>query len=142
MPDAVEFTLADGTSVVVAVPDSRAGSGTVGLAERLEGAQKTLRQALAPVSAAAGEMLDGFRRLPQRPDEVEIAFGVTLDGKLGGVIAAANAGAHLEVTLRWSASNQSRVPQSEPVAPAAAATGRDAAQPGGRSPGGAAFPTA
>ena len=36
-----------------------------------------------------------------RPEEIEICFGVTLDGKLGGVIASANAGAHLDVTLRW-----------------------------------------
>jgi hypothetical protein len=29
------------------------------------------------------------------------AFGVVLDCKLGGVIATANTGAHLDVTLHW-----------------------------------------
>jgi hypothetical protein len=102
MPDVVEFVLADGTTVAVA-PPAAAGGGPVGLGERLETAEKTLRQSLAPVTAAAAEVLDDFRRLAQRPDEVEIGFGVTLDGKLGGIIATATTGVHLEVKLRWRA---------------------------------------
>jgi hypothetical protein len=62
---------------------------------------KTLREALVPVTAAAAQVMDGFRAMARRPEEIEICFGVTLDGKLGGVIASANAGAHLDVTLRW-----------------------------------------
>ena len=50
------------------------------------------------------QVMDGFRGLVQRPEEIEIGFGVTLDGKLGGVIASAGAGAHLDVTLRWRGS--------------------------------------
>ena len=56
--------------------------------------------ALAPVTAAAAEMLEDFRRLAD-PDEVEIGFGVALDGKFGGIIVGTSAGAHLDVTLRW-----------------------------------------
>lgn len=102
MSDAIEFALDDGSTVAVA-PAARVGSRAVGLGDRLEAASKTLRQALTPVTAAATQMMDGFRAMPERPAEVEISFGVTLDGKLGGVIAAAEAGAHLEVTLRWRA---------------------------------------
>jgi Trypsin-co-occurring domain 1 len=104
MFDAVEFTLDDGTTVAVASPP-RAGSGAVGLGDRLETAQKTLREALGPVTAAAEQMIDGFRTMARRPEEIEICFGVTLDGKLGGVIASANAGAHLDVKLRWHGSD-------------------------------------
>ena len=100
MSDAIEFSLDDGTTVAVA-PPARAGSGAVGLSDRLEVAQKTLREALAPVTAAAAQVMDGFRTMAGRPAEVEVSFGVTLDGKLGGVIASAEAGAHLDVTLRW-----------------------------------------
>ncbi len=103
MQEAVEFELGDGETVLVAARAERSGSGTVGLDERLELAEKTLRQALAPVTAAASEVLDGFRQLDQRPDEVEVSFGVQLDGKLGGIIASTSAGAHLDVTLRWRA---------------------------------------
>jgi|SRR5277367_1288232 len=100
MSDAIEFSLDDGTTVAVASP-TRAGSSPVGLSDRLEVAQKTLREALAPITAAAAQVMDGFRTMAERPAEVEISFGVTLDGKLGGVIASAEAGAHLDITLRW-----------------------------------------
>lgn len=100
MFDAIGFTLDDGTTVAVA-PAAQAGSGAVGLSERLEVAEKTLREALAPVTAAATQVMDGFRKMAHGPAEVEISFGVTLDGKIGGVIASAEAGAHLDVTLRW-----------------------------------------
>lgn len=100
MPDAVEFTLDDGTTIAVVAPQP-VGSSAVGLGDRLEAAGKTLREALAPVTAAATQVMDGFRELARRPQEIEIGFGVVLDGKLGGIIASANAGAHLDVTLRW-----------------------------------------
>ena len=103
MFDAIAFTLDDGTTVAVASPP-RSGSSAVGLSERLEAAEKTLREALVPVTAAAAQVIDGFRAMARRPEEIEICFGVTLDGKLGGVIASANAGAHLDVTLRWHGS--------------------------------------
>jgi Trypsin-co-occurring domain 1 len=98
--DAIEFTLDDGTAVAVA-PAPGGGSSPVGLADRLEAAQKTLREALEPVTAAATQVMDGFRKKAQRPEEIEIGFGVTLDSKLGGIIASANTGAHLHITLRW-----------------------------------------
>ena len=75
----------------------------VGLRDKLQPSEKTLRTALAPVTAAASEVLDDFRKQARGPQEVEISFGVELDGKLGGVIASANAGAHLDITLRWRA---------------------------------------
>jgi len=53
--------------------------------------------------------MDGFRKLAQRPEEIEISFGVTLDGKIGGVIASAKTGAHLEVKLRWRGSQATPV---------------------------------
>jgi Trypsin-co-occurring domain 1 len=101
MADVVEFELADGSTVAVAAAP-RAGTGTVGLGERMRAAGETLREALAPVVTAASEVTDGFREMSRRPDEVEITFGVTLDGKFGGVITSAGLGAHLEVKLRWT----------------------------------------
>ena len=102
MSEIVEFSLENGAKVAVSPVRPRAGSAPIGLGERMEAAEKTLRQAIAPVTAAAAEMLEDFRRLAH-PDEVEIAFGVALDGKLGGIIVGTTAGAHLEVKLRWRA---------------------------------------
>lgn len=73
----------------------------MGLGGRVESAEKTLREALRPATAAALQVIDEFRDAVRRPDEIEIGFGVTLDGKLGGIIATAQAGTHLDVTLRW-----------------------------------------
>lgn len=104
MDDVIGFTLDDGTTVAVQAPRPD-GSSPVGLGDKLQPAEKTLRAALAPVTAAATQVLDDFRKLGRdRPHEVEVSFGVELDAKLGGVIASANAGSHLEVTLRWRAS--------------------------------------
>jgi hypothetical protein len=48
-------------------------------------------------------MIDAFRTLSHKPDEVEIEFGVKLDASVGAVIAGAGTGVHLNVTLRWAA---------------------------------------
>ncbi|MEU5630446.1 CU044_2847 family protein [Streptomyces rishiriensis] len=101
MPDAVQFTLDDGTVVLVA-PPTRTGTGAVGLGTRLESAATSLREALAPITSAASEVIGQFRGAAQRPDEVEVTFGVVLDAKLGAVLTSASASAHLDVTLRWS----------------------------------------
>jgi hypothetical protein len=100
MPNTVAFALSDGTVVLVAPP--RAGSAPVGVGPRVQAAAQTLSQALRPVTSAAAEVIDEFRSLAHRPDEVEVTFGVVLDAKLGAAIAGAKAGAHLDVTLRWS----------------------------------------
>ncbi|MFK4150207.1 CU044_2847 family protein [Streptomyces sp. NPDC004065] len=102
MPDAVQFTLSDGTVVLVAPPARAAGTGAVGLGSRLETAERTLRQALRPITSAAAEVIGEFRALAHRPEEVEITFGVTLDASLGAIIAGTKTGAHLDVSLRWS----------------------------------------
>lgn len=100
MSDLTTFTLDDGLTVTVE-PVRQSGATAVGRGSRLLNAEKTLREALIPVTRAAAEALDRFRELPRQPEEVEIAFGVNLDGKFGGVITSASVGAHLQVTLRW-----------------------------------------
>ncbi|MER5948015.1 CU044_2847 family protein [Streptomyces sp. NPDC001904] len=101
--EAVQFVLADGeTTVLVSAP--RRGSGTVGAGDGLRRAQRSLRSALAPVTSAAAEVISEFRAHAERPDEIEVAFGVTLDASLGAVISTAKASTHLDVRLRWNGS--------------------------------------
>lgn len=95
------FRLADGTDVTVETPAS-GGVSPAGMHAKAMHAAKTFSDALQPVTAAAAEVVAKFRELPGRPEEVEISFGVRLDGSLGAVIATAAAGAHLDVTLRWT----------------------------------------
>ncbi|MEU6230121.1 CU044_2847 family protein [Streptomyces sp. NPDC047042] len=116
MPDILRFSLSDGTTVAVTpVAAAKVGTGAVGIGDRLQAAERTLREALTPITAAAAEMIDGFRELAGRPDDVEIGFAVTLDGKLGGVIASGKATAHLNVKLRWSAARPAPAEPSTPT---------------------------
>ncbi|MEU5093254.1 CU044_2847 family protein [Streptomyces sp. NPDC020996] len=110
MADAIQFTLDDGTVVLVA-PPAHVGNRPVGLGTRLEAAGESLRQALTPISAAASDVIGQFRSIARRPDEVEVTFGVTLDAKLGAVLASANSSAHLDVTLRWSGTEPTPPPE-------------------------------
>ncbi|MGW6357653.1 CU044_2847 family protein [Streptomyces sp. NPDC055092] len=101
MLETVEFLLADGTVVHVS-PTERTGGGPVGLGDHLGRARQSLRQALAPVTAAASDVIDEFRAHTRRPDEIEVSFGVTLDMQVGAIISTAKASTHLDVRLRWS----------------------------------------
>lgn len=113
MSDAIEFKLDDGQSVIV-MPVSTDGSSPVGWSDRLKGAEKTLREALEPITTAATEVVDSFQRTVRRPDEIEIEIGVTLDAKLGAAIASAGTNAHLDVTLRWHAADKVGSPSAGP----------------------------
>jgi hypothetical protein len=92
--------LDDETSVLIAVPP-KAGSSPVGAGDVVKKAEKTLRESLKSITAAAEEAMDTFRAMTRAPEEVEITFGVTFDAKLGAFMASADAGAQLEVKLHW-----------------------------------------
>jgi Trypsin-co-occurring domain 1 len=95
------FTLADGGTVLVETPDP-ARVVPAGHARRIDDAAQPLRESLSSVTAAATDILDSFRAMPHRPQEIEIQLGVSFDAKCGMVIASVSTGGHLEITLRWS----------------------------------------
>ena len=99
-----------GAGVVVRAQRHRSGRPQRPPASRTAG----LPRGAHPVTTAAAEAIDGFRNLVHRPDEVEVSFGVVLDGKLGGLLASANAGAHLDITLRWNGSSTTPPADAEP----------------------------
>jgi hypothetical protein len=100
MTELTSFSLGDDLQVTVETP-AAPGLTPTGLRPKITQSEHTLRQALEPVTAAAAEVIGKFRELPSRPDQVEIHFGVKLDGTIGAVIATAAIGTHLDVTLRW-----------------------------------------
>jgi hypothetical protein len=100
MTELTSFPLGNDLRVTVETP-TPPGLTQAGLHPKIIKSEQTLRQALAPVTSAAAEVIEKFRELPSRPDEIEIHFGVKLDGMLGAVIATAAIGTHLDVTLRW-----------------------------------------
>jgi hypothetical protein len=135
MTDLTSFDLADGLQVTVEAP-GQPGVTPAGLRPRVAHAEQTLEHALRPVTAAAAEVLQKFRNLPGRPDEIEIHFGIRLDATFGAIIASTTVGTNLDVTLRWSHATAD-------AADGAGDPGRTAAAPaadGADGPDGAAKP--
>ncbi|MER7398759.1 CU044_2847 family protein [Streptomyces sp. NPDC000151] len=99
----VRFPLDGGGEVIVETADE--GAGTVG-AGRADGAvadgTTTFDRALDGVRGAADAALRCFGSLAQRPDEVQIQFGVKLTAQAGAVITKTGVEGHLQVTVTWS----------------------------------------
>ncbi|MED7947867.1 CU044_2847 family protein [Streptomyces sp. BE303] len=101
MTTRTEFTLASGGMLVVESESTGAGVAPAGRGS-LERAGATVRDSLHTVVNTASDVIDAFRALPRRPDEIEVGFGVKLDGSVGVILAGGTAGVHFNVTLRWS----------------------------------------
>lgn len=103
MKHLVEFPLEDGNSVVIEIDEPEAG-GTVRASrgDTLAKAKETLEEALEKVLPVTKSVVEKLRNIGNRPDEIEVAFGVKLTTTAGAVIASATAEANFDVTLRWA----------------------------------------
>lgn len=114
MAELMRWELDDGDEVLVEIagdapeisPVSRAG-------DMIESAGVSLSSALGHVRNAASVVLTQFKNMADRPDEVEVEFGVRLTAEAGAVIAKTSVDGHLNVTLRWT--NNGKKPD-EPTA--------------------------
>ncbi|GAA2264261.1 MULTISPECIES: CU044_2847 family protein [Kitasatospora] len=104
MTTRTEFTLASGGTLVVETEGPGTGVAPAGRGS-LERAGATVRDSLHTVVNTASDVIDAFRALPRRPDEIEVKFGVKLDGSVGVILAGGSAGVRFDVTLRWSPEN-------------------------------------
>ena len=68
-------------------------------------ARPLFAEALDLVGACADQVAHKLEQMPQdkRPDEMELQFAVRLDARIGASIAGADAGAQLQVSLKWNA---------------------------------------
>jgi hypothetical protein len=96
------YTIADGMSVAVAVPDE---DGVILTGSRLSQAVTdavgSLGDALKPIRAAADEAVRCLREMASAPARIEIQLGVCLSGGTSAVIASTQAGAQMSVTVTW-----------------------------------------
>jgi hypothetical protein len=97
----VRFTLASGGSVDVEL-DEVPGASRAGRQNALVTAQHSLEDALTGVRDAAAATIAQFKEMAEKPDEVEIEFGVKLNAEAGAIIARTGMEGHFQVTLRWS----------------------------------------
>lgn len=104
MPRIIRFPLEQGGSVDVEIADPAAGVGRAGrVDETVTAASRTLEDALVGVRRSADAVLRQFREMAERPDEVEVQFGVRLTAEAGALIARTGVEGQLSVRLTWSA---------------------------------------
>lgn len=111
MAELMRWELPDGDEVLVEIaqdapeisPVSRAG-------DLIESAGASLGSALGHVRNAATVVLGQFRGMAERPDEVQVEFGVRLTAEAGAVIAKTSVDGHLNVTLKWRNDNEKEDP--------------------------------
>ncbi len=102
MKHLVEFPLEEGGSIVIEV-DEPESEGTIRAArgDTIVKAKETLEEALNKVLPVTKSVVEKLRSIGNRPDEIEISFGVKLSTVAGAVIASAKAEANFDVTVRW-----------------------------------------
>lgn len=112
MKHLVAFPLKGGGNMIVEV-DEPESEGTVraGRGDVIARAKETLEEALSNIMPATREVAEHLRSAGNRPDEIEITFGIKLNTAAGAIIASASAEANFNVTVRWAE-------QKEAVAPA------------------------
>ena len=100
----IEFTLEDGTTILVEVdmPEEPgmvpAAQGGPGMPEK---AQETFEAALDKIRPAAQTIIQKLRALHDPPDQIQVEFGLKLNAQAGAFIAAASTEANYRVTLTW-----------------------------------------
>lgn len=111
----IQFEAAGGQVMVVERVDGD-GDGSADGIERVTRAggvlasKIPLEDALGMVRTAADAVVGQVRDLARPPDKVEVEFGLQLSSKVGAVIAAGEAQAHLKIKLTWA-------PPPAPAAP-------------------------
>jgi hypothetical protein len=81
----------------------RQGLKEVSLSPRDMAAQSraALDSAMDSIRGISERITSATKDLVQRPDEMDVEFGLKLDATMGALITRAGAEAHLTVTLRW-----------------------------------------
>ena len=102
-----EFELQDGSTVIVQTlePPTPPGVEEIGRGDELaRRASKTLEEAIDQVRPAIEVISTKIRAMVEEADEVQVEFGITLSGEVGGMLFFAKAGAeaNLGVTITWS----------------------------------------
>ncbi|HUU69919.1 MAG TPA: CU044_2847 family protein [Planctomycetota bacterium] len=102
MKQLIRYKLEHGGSVVVEVdvPDGL-GMKPAGIKDGFVEAEKTFEAAFEEVRKAASVVVCKLRDLAESPDELEVSFGLKMNGKAGTIFASAGAEANFNVTLTW-----------------------------------------
>jgi hypothetical protein len=105
MEQLLQFESGSG-AVMVAVSDDEPGIDRAGrVDEVVVKARNSLESAMDQVRAVSNVTLSKLEDLAQRPEQVEVEFGIRLNAEVGAVIARTQAEGHLQVKLTWTPSS-------------------------------------
>ena len=112
----VEFTTADGATILVETAEEdtyKPGVVKAGLKEKAQEAVSQAKTSFEDGLEVIRHNADGFikkvRSLSDPPDEVEVSFGLKATGELGNfAVAKAGAEASYTVTLTWKRKEESK----------------------------------
>ncbi len=103
----ISFPLEDGNVIWVEVEEIAVPTETVGeseasrVGEIATQATQTFQNAIESVKPTAETLIKALDKISDRPDEIDVEFGLKLNGKVGTVIAASGVEANFKVTLKW-----------------------------------------
>ena len=103
MSSLLEFKTETGESLLVEVDGPSGGAVTRGgrTAEVVVEAGATLEQVLGRLGPAMRGIMTQIREAAERPDEVEVEFGVKLSADSNVIIARAGGEANFRIALKW-----------------------------------------
>lgn len=104
MKHLIEFPLEDGTTIMVEVDELKVEGGVVPVSTKpgdVEKAQTTFEAAVSKIRPVAESVITTLYDIPKRPDEIELEFGLKLNGKTGIYIASVGTEANFQVRLTW-----------------------------------------
>jgi len=113
MKHLVEIPLEEGGYIIVEVDEPEV-EGTI-LASRGDSiikVKETFEDALNKVLPVTKSVITKLRNFDKdnKPDEIEVKFGINLSTVVGAVIASASVSANFEVTLRWAENKHEEAP--------------------------------
>ncbi len=107
MKHLVEYSLEDGSSIVVEIDEPETGGTTRASREDgIEKAKETFEEALDKVLPATKNIIAKLRSMESKPenkpDEIEVTFGISMSTVASAIIASASIGGNFGITLHWT----------------------------------------
>ena len=108
----IEYPLEDGGTILVEVDEPEIEAGLVEAAiedEIIARAQQSFEGALAIIRPTAATFVKNVKSIADKPDEIEVEFGIKLSAEAGAFLAAAGAEANFKITLTWKEKEEKKV---------------------------------
>lgn len=100
----IEFPFEDGSTIMVEMDELKVEGGVVPVSTRsgeVEKATTTFEAAVSKIRPVAESVINTLHDIPKRPDEIELEFGLKLNGQTGIYIASVGTEANFQVRLKW-----------------------------------------